>query len=102
LLYRPRNPVHGFVPGRSVKTNAEAHGQRRFVVNLDLQDFFPTITENRIRGLLQALDVDYRVSEIVARLCCLNDHLPQGAPTSPVLSNMICYRLDTALLNIAK
>lgn len=101
-LYRVRQPVHGFVPARSVKTNAEAHGQRRFVVNLDLKDFFPTITENRVRGLLYALDVDFRVSAIIARLCCLNDHLPQGAPTSPVLSNMICFRLDADLLEIAK
>lgn len=101
-IYRVRNPVHGFVAARSVKTNAQAHGDRRFVVNLDLQDFFPTITENRIRGLLRALDVDDRVAEIIARLCCLDDHLPQGAPTSPVLSNMICYRLDTDLLRIAK
>ena len=101
-LYLVRNPVHGFVPERSVKTNAEAHGRRQFVVNLDLQDFFPTITENRVRGVLCAIGVDRRVAEIVARLCCLNDHLPQGAPTSPVISNMICYRLDTELLRIAK
>lgn len=101
-LYRPRQPVHGFVPARSVKTNAEAHGRRRFVVNLDLKDFFPTITEKRIVGLLQALGVDRRVSEIVARLCCHMGHLPQGAPSSPVLSNMICYRLDTDLLQVAK
>jgi RNA-directed DNA polymerase len=101
-LYRVRNPVHGFVTGRSVKTNALAHENRRFVVNLDVQDFFPAITENRIRGLLRALGADDRVAEIVARLCCLDDHLPQGAPTSPVLSNMICYRLDTDLLRIAK
>ena len=101
-LYRVRNPVHGFVPTRSVKTNAEAHGSRRFVVNLDLQDFFPTITENRVRGLLTSLQLDTRVAEIVARICCFNSALPQGAPTSPVLSNMICYRLDTELLRIAK
>jgi S1-C subfamily serine protease len=101
-LYRVRHPVHGFVPKRSVKTNAEAHGDRRFVVNLDLQSFFPTITENRVRGLLCAIGVDFRVAEIVARLCCVDDHLPQGAPTSPVLSNMICYRLDKDLLEIAK
>lgn len=101
-LYLVRNPVHGFVPDRSVKTNAEAHGRRRFVVNLDLQDFFPTITENRVRGLLWSLSIDKRVADIIARLCCMNNHLPQGAPTSPVLSNMICYRLDTVLLQIAK
>jgi len=101
-LYRIRNPVHGFVPDRSVKTNAEAHDRRRFVVNLDLKDFFPMITENRVKGLLRSLGVDGRVAEIVARLCCFNSHLPQGAPTSPVLSNMICFRLDTELLRAAK
>lgn len=101
-LYRVRNPVHGYVPERSVKTNAEAHGRRRFVVNLDLKDFFPTITEKRVVGLLRSIGVDKRVSEIVARLCCHMGQLPQGAPTSPVLSNMICYRLDTDLLMVAK
>jgi len=101
-LYRVRNPVHGFVPERSVKTNAEAHGRRRFVINLDLKDFFPTIIEKRVVGLLRSLGVDRRVSEIVARLCCYSGHLPQGAPTSPILSNMICYRLDTDLLLAAK
>jgi RNA-directed DNA polymerase len=101
-LYRVRNPVHGFVPNRSVKSNAEAHRNRRNVVNLDLQNFFPSITENRIRGVLRALGVDHRVAEIIARMCCYNGHLPQGAPTSPVLSNMICYRLDTVLLRFAK
>lgn len=101
-LYRARNPVHGFVPGRSIKSNAAAHMNRRHVVNLDLQDFFPTITENRVRGVLRSLGVGSRVSEIIARLCCYNGHLPQGAPTSPVLSNMICYRLDSELLQIAK
>lgn len=101
-LYRVRNPVHGFVPNRSVKTNAEAHGNRYFVLNLDLKDFFPSITENRIRGLLRSLGVEPRVSDIVTRLCSFAGHLPQGAPTSPVLSNMICFRLDTELLRIAK
>lgn len=101
-LYHVRNPVHGFVPKRSVKTNAESHGRRRFVVNLDLKDFFPTITEKRIVGLLRSLGIDKRVSEIVACLCCYMGELPQGAPTSPVLSNMICYRLDSDLLLIAK
>jgi len=43
-LYKPRNPVHGFVAKRSVKTNALAHLHRRFVVNIDLEDFFPTIS----------------------------------------------------------
>jgi len=101
-LYRVRNPVHGFVVDKSVKTNALAHLRRRFVLNLDIQDFFPSITENRIIGVLQALGIDDRVADIVARLCCNIGHLPQGAPTSPVLSNMICFRLDKQLLQVAK
>jgi S1-C subfamily serine protease len=101
-LYRVRNPVHGFVAARSVKTNAEAHDRRRVVVNLDLKDFFPAITEKRVAGLLKAIGLNDCVSDIVARLCCHNSQLPQGAPTSPVLSNMICYRLDTDLLIVAK
>lgn len=101
-LYLPRNPVHGFVPTRSVKTNAAAHGRRGFVINLDIQDFFPSITERRIRGLLRSLDINIRVADIITHLCCVNGHLPQGAPTSPILSNMICFRLDTDILRIAK
>jgi S1-C subfamily serine protease len=101
-LYRVRNPVHGFVIGRSVKTNALAHLRRRFVLNIDLNDFFPSITENRVTGVLEALGIDSRAASIIARLCCHNAHLPQGAPTSPVLSNMICFRLDKELLAFAK
>jgi RNA-directed DNA polymerase len=101
-LYHPRNPVHGFVADRSVKTNALAHLHRRFVVNIDLQDFFPTITQNRVEGLLTSLQINSRVTAIIARLCCNNGHLPQGAPSSPVLSNMICFRLDKKLMEIAK
>jgi RNA-directed DNA polymerase len=101
-LYRARNPVHGFVADRSIKTNALAHMPRRFVVNIDLKDFFPTISQNRIEGMLSSLGIDARVAEIFARICCNNGHLPQGAPSSPLLSNMICFRLDKELMGIAK
>lgn len=101
-LYRVRNPVHGFVIGKSVKTNALAHLRKRFVLNIDLKDFFPSITEKRVIGVLKSLGIDSRVARIVARLCCHNNHLPQGAPTSPVFSNMICFRLDKNLLAFAK
>ena len=101
-LYRPRNPVHGFVAERSVKTNALAHLRRRFVINIDLADFFPTISQKRVEGMLSSLGIDARVAEIIAHICCNDWHLPQGAPSSPVLSNMICFRLDKKLLGIAK
>jgi RNA-directed DNA polymerase len=102
VIYRPRAGVHGFVKDRSVKTNAEAHLRRKFVINLDLADFFPSISEKRVVGLFQSLGIDARVAEILARLCCVQNALPQGAPTSPVISNMICFRLDKQLQTIAK
>ena len=101
-LYRVRNPVHGFVHGKSVKSNAEAHLNKRFLLNIDLQDFFPSITENRIEGLLGSLGIVDDVASIISRVCCCDSQLPQGAPTSPVLSNMICFRLDKELLAVAK
>lgn len=105
-LYRPRNPVHGFIAKRSIKrsikTNALSHLQRCFVVNIDLKDFFLTISQKRVEGMLSSMGIDTRVAEIIGRICCNNGHLPQGAPSSPILSNMICFRLDKKLMGIAK
>jgi S1-C subfamily serine protease len=101
-MYRVRNPVHGFVIGKSVRTNATSHLSGRYLLNLDLEKFFPTITENRVEGVVRSLGVDRRVAEIVSRICCRANCLPQGAPSSPVISNMICFRLDNALLAVAK
>lgn len=101
-LYRVRNPVHGFVADKSIKTNALAHIRKPFVLNVDLKTFFPSISERRVVGLLESLGVCSRVSAIIARICCYDSHLPQGAPTSPILSNMICFRMDRELLGLAK
>lgn len=101
-LYQVRNPVHGFVSDRSVKTNAAAHLRKRFLVNLDVKDFFPSITENRITGALRSVGVPSAVADAIGHLTCVNGQLPQGAPTSPVLSNMICFRMDRELLAFAK
>ncbi|MEA5502080.1 reverse transcriptase domain-containing protein [Halotia wernerae UHCC 0503] len=101
-IYDVRRPVHGFVPDKSVKTNALEHLKKKFIINIDIKDFFPSITEERVIGVLKAMGLDSRVSTIVARLCCNFGCLPQGAPTSPVLSNLICFRLDKRLLAFAK
>lgn len=101
-LYRVRRPVHGFVAGRSIKTNASEHLGKKFLVNIDLEDFFPSIDEGRVDGLLRSLGVDGRVSKIISRLCCLDKALPQGAPTSPILSNMICFKMDKDLMSFSR
>ncbi|MBP2460508.1 S1-C subfamily serine protease [Rhizobium sp. PvP014] len=85
-----------------MKTNATSHLKSKFVVNLDVERFFPSISENRVAGLLKAVGVDESVATVVARLCTNKGALPQGAPTSPVLSNMVCFKLDKELQAIAK
>ncbi|MBP1299862.1 reverse transcriptase domain-containing protein [Bradyrhizobium elkanii] len=82
-IYRPRNPVHGFVDNRSVKTNATAHLRSKFIMNLDIEGFFSAITEGRVSGLMSALGIDGRVAEILARICCNEGVLPQGALAVP-------------------
>lgn len=101
-LYPVRKPVHGYVSGKSVKSNATSHLKQRFILNLDIKDFFYSITERRVTGILHAIGVPRDVAETVSRICCYNGHLPQGGPASPVLSNMVCFRLDRVLLKLAK
>ena len=103
-MYRPRSCVHGFVQGRSIATNAAAHVRMRWVLNLDLRDFFPSVHFGRVRGMLSKspYQLDQSVATVLAQLCTDEDALPQGAPTSPILSNMVCGRLDSELTRLAK
>ena len=68
-----------------------------------LEDFFPSITGDRIHGLFRKDPFFFPedVTNLLTELVCNNGTLPQGAPTSPILSNMICYRLDKQLINYA-
>ena len=102
-VYEPRNSVHGFVHGRSVRSNAGAHTRRRFVLNVDLEGFFPSVNFGRVRGLLMARPYGRpaEVATVLAQLACHDNQLPQGAPTSPVLANMVCWGMDTALQRLA-
>lgn len=104
LVYSPRPSAHGFVEERSILTNSLNHTGKRFVLNIDLQDFFPSINFGRVRGLLMAkpYQVSATAATILAQLTCHEGVLPQGAPTSPVISNMICSRLDGELQRLAK
>ncbi|WP_437993568.1 reverse transcriptase family protein [Sorangium sp. So ce145] len=108
-------PAHGFVKGRSTVTNARPHTRRDVVVNLDLSDFFPTITFPRVRGVFHRLGYSPAVATLLALLCteaprrpveydgqrywvAVGDRaLPQGACTSPALSNQIARKLDRRL-----
>jgi RNA-directed DNA polymerase len=103
-LYSPRPCVHGFVKKQSIVSNAAPHSNKRHVLNVDIEDFFPSINFGRVRGALIArpFNLPPDVSTVIARLCCFNNSLPQGAPTSPIIANIVCMRLDGELSRLAR
>ncbi|WP_392480097.1 reverse transcriptase domain-containing protein [Nostoc sp. C110] len=103
-IYRPRASVHGFAAKRSIVTNAKAHIKKKFILNLDLKDFFDSINFGRVRGVFIAkpYEVNEKVATILAQICCFNNKLPQGAPSSPIISNLICAKMDSELQRFAE
>ena len=102
--YAPPAHAHGFVNGRSPLSNARLHRRKEWVLRVDLHDFFGTIHFGRVRGLFEAQPFGYPrdVAALLAQICCHVGRLPQGAPTSPVVSNFICRRMDSELAALAR
>jgi retron-type reverse transcriptase len=118
----PHPAAHGFVNGRSTVSNAGPHVGHELIVKFDLKDFFPTMHYFRVMGLFASLgypvgncmfgtdDESNQVAPVLARLCCYTPDpklwgaavLPQGAPTSPAISNLVCRRLDARLQGLAE
>jgi RNA-directed DNA polymerase len=99
------SPAHGFKLGRSIFTNASHHRGRRYVLNLDLKDFFPSIHFGRIAGYFEKsrdFGLDPTIARILANILCHKSSLPQGAPSSPVVSNLLARMLDIHLARLAK
>ncbi len=112
--------AHGFLAGRSIVTNARAHAGADVIVKIDVRDFFPTLDYRRVKGLLRKAGL----VEQTATLCALlateaprdvvrfrgktlyvatgRRALPQGAPTSPMITNAVCLRLDKRLSGLAR
>lgn len=121
--------VHGFVKGRSIKTFVAPHVGQRVVLRMDLQDFFPSFAGARIQAFFRTLgypdtvagllggictnaaprviwkEIGYEVDVtklVEARMLYSQPHLPQGAPTSPAIANLCCYRIDCRLTGLAR
>lgn len=102
-VYGSRLVVHGFAKGRSIRSNAVRHLGAEWVLNFDLEDFFPTIHFGRVLGLFagKPYNLSQEVSKTLARICCHEGALPIGAPTSPIVANMICAKMDSELKALA-
>lgn len=101
-IYRPRAPVHGFVKQKGAITNANEHQKRPYLINIDVRNFFGVISRRRVRGMLVSMGLPGDTAEAVCAICVTANQLPQGAPTSPILSNLVTYRLDRDLMKFAK
>ncbi len=111
--------VHGFRQDHSIVSNAEPHLGRDIVVNMDLKDFFPSVTYKRTKGVFRSLGYSEQIATIFGLLCTEPEtdevvldnetyyaarserYLPQGAPTSPAVTNIICKRLDARIQGMA-
>jgi retron-type reverse transcriptase len=112
--------VHGFLPGRSILSNAHVHTDSQIILKMDIKDFFPTITFSRVRGVFRRAGYRKQISTLLAMLCteaprevveqdgktyyvALGQRcLPQGAPTSPAITNTLCRRMDHRLSGLAR
>lgn len=118
----PHETAHGFVPGRSIVTNAAVHQSKEIVIKFDLENFFPSMHYYRVMGLFAQLGYDVgegffqsddeseAIAPVLARLTTYTSnpkewgrgYLPQGAPTSPYIANLICRGLDARLSGLAR
>lgn len=108
IYYRILQPVPGhpaatgFRQGLSIVDNVRPHLGKKQILKTDLHDFFDSIHQHRVTRAFREIGYPANVSEILAQLCCLEKRLPQGAPTSPALSNIIAFHMDDRLVALAK
>ncbi|CEL91236.1 retron Ec67 family RNA-directed DNA polymerase/endonuclease [Streptococcus sanguinis] len=102
-----KTPVlsHAFEKGKSIITNSQMHRNKKYILNIDLKDFFDSFNFGRVRGFF-IKDRDFAVSPeiatVIAQIVCYQGKLPQGAPSSPIITNLITRILDYRIVKIAK
>lgn len=87
----------GFRKGMSIINNAKQHLGKEDVFKTDIVNFFYSIRQEDVEKVFEKIGYPANISKILAELCCLNNTLPQGAPTSPALSNIYSYQMDQKL-----
>ena len=129
VIVKPHDKAYGFVTGKSIVENAKIHVRKNYVYNIDLSDFFHSVDQARIWTCLRLKPLNLvgdksnerdRIANMIAAICCKNmiverinpvtgevfksrkNVLPQGAPTSPILTNLVCQKLDFLLNRLAQ
>src|SRR5439155_7805779 len=92
----------GFERRQSIVTHALVHVGRDVVIKLDLKDFFTATKADRVEAYFRRIGWDADAAALLTNLCTHDSSLPQGAPTSPRLSNLVNHRLDARLFALAR
>ena len=98
---RHHDACHGFRSRHSIATNAALHVGKDIVLNLDLQDFFPSVAAGRVYGIFKSFVGEGIYARFLTDVSVFKGRLPQGAPTSPMIANLTCLRLDRRLAGLA-
>jgi RNA-directed DNA polymerase len=96
---------HAYRKGHSIVTNARQHRKRRFVLNVDLKDYFPSLNFGRVRGFFiknNEFGLNEKIATLIAQIACHENSLPQGSPCSPVISDLMTHLLDVRLAQLSK
>lgn len=91
---------HGFVKNRSIKTNAQLHINHTFILCMDIHDFFPSINIEQVQNVFYHMGYTSKVSSELAKICTHDGILPQGAPTSPYIANIIFSNIDKLIQEV--
>lgn len=100
-LYTPPDHSYGFVPGRSHLDAAEIHCSAKWVLSVDIKDFFPSTPQPYVEATLRSFGCSEQTAQLFGQLTCLNGYLAQGAPTSPIISNLCIFQIDKQLQTLA-
>jgi retron-type reverse transcriptase len=99
--YIPGELANGFIVGRNTKDNAKQHLNRKKIINIDLNNFFPSITKSMIKKSFLELGCQSEIAEILSAISTINGQLAAGYASSPILSNFIFKEIDNSLAEIS-
>ena len=104
ILYKVQSDpsATGFIPRKSIVLNASTHLRKKYILKMDIRDFFPSIDFHKVRSLFFELGYNKDVATALANICVFRGQLPQGSPTSPYLANLVCRELDKRIYNLCR
>lgn len=94
--------AHGFIKNRGILSNAEQHLNKKYILKIDIENFFNSITKDNIEQVFLKLGCNSNGAKLFSDLCTLKDVLQEGLNTSPILANLYCYNLDKDLEALAE